>query len=144
MRYAVGEPGEQRRSEIKALWQKRREYLVPLFVYLRAHHYIASSLALEAGERGGYPIQRIRLAHMRRGSSVTPPWFIEQCCAIVGKSVEEVMGAEWVERFGADGRGGTEAAPVGKPRIQKAPNRPAHYKRRNRPDQHPDQPHQAA
>ena len=129
----------------------RQQYLAPLFVYLRAHRYTASLVAHEASERGGYPFTAVRVWQMKRGTSVTPPWFVEQCCAVIEKSVAEVMGSRWVARFGEDGRGlpsgGTEEAPVGEPRIQKPPNRPAHYQRRqgaNHRNHHPVKDGQAA
>lgn len=96
---------------------RRREYLAPLFAYLRVHHYIAGSVAREAGERGGYPVTPILLAQMKRGERIILPWFIAACCAVIERSVAEVMGAEWVARYGADGAGGSEEAPVGQPRT---------------------------
>jgi hypothetical protein len=57
-----------------------------------------------------------RLALVKRGELTVPSWLVAQCCAVIGKTVEEVMGAAWVKRFGADGCGGSEVAPVGTPR----------------------------
>lgn len=110
--------------------EARRAYLAPLVIYLRAHHYILCRVAQEAGERGGHHFPTTRVWQMARGYSVAPPWFVEQCCVVIEKPVEEVMGAEWVKRFGVNGRGRVEVAPVGPPRIQKPPKRPAHYQRR--------------
>ena len=110
--------------------ERRKEYLAPLYAYLRAQYgWVGASDVTDAArlraEQVGEVVARNRLtwinrqAKMRQGECVTPPWFIEQCCAVIGKPVSEVMGAEWVKRFGADGRGGTERAPVRQPRQQK-------------------------
>lgn len=109
--------------------QRRVEYLEPLVAYLRDHFYIAGLVADEALQRAlaaGETTLRSQnswLPKMKRGDATIPPWFVEQCCAVVGKSVLEVMGTEWVIQFGADGRGlesgGTERAPVGSPRLQR-------------------------
>lgn len=109
--------------------QRRVEYLEPLVAYLRDHHYIAGLVADEALQRAladGETTLRSQtswLPKMKRGDATIPPWFVEQCCAVLDKNVAEVMGAEWVIRFGADGRGlesgGAERAPVGSPRLQR-------------------------
>lgn len=77
-------------------------------------------LAEQAGDLVAGTRQRWlwRVAQMRRGFSLTPPWFIERCCTAIDTSVMEVMGAEWARRFGVDGRGGVERAPVRAPRRQ--------------------------
>lgn len=104
---------------------RRGEYLAPLVAYLRAHHYIALPILRDAAARAVASGEEPMLVHgnwlpmMRRGQRVVPPWLVEQCCAVIGRTVEEVMGAEWVRRFGADGRGGMEASPIGSPRIQR-------------------------
>ena len=124
---SADEPREAERDEQSMVVSRRVDYLAPLFAYLREHHYVAGQVAREAGVRGGRAIWRQRLLQMKRGVAVTPPWFVAQCCAVIGRSVAEVMGAEWVSRFGADGAGltsgGTEEAPVGPGRIQKPPRR---------------------
>lgn len=105
--------------------QRRVEYLAPLVAYLLERRYVAGLIAEDALERArliGEATLRSQtcwLAKMKRGDATIPPWFVEQCCAVIGKSVEEVMGAEWITRFGADGRGGAETAPTGAPRLQR-------------------------
>ncbi|HEU5349634.1 MAG TPA: hypothetical protein VFU63_13565 [Ktedonobacterales bacterium] len=118
---------DETRNEQSVMVARRVEYLAPLFAYLQDHHHVAGQVAREAGVRGGRAIVRQRLWQMKLGVAVTPPWFVAQCCAVIGRPVAEVMGAEWVSRFGADGAGlasgGTEEAPVGPGRIQKPPRR---------------------
>lgn len=99
--------------------RRRHEYLAPLFGYLRSHFFIAGLVAQEAGRRRGQSLTAVRVAIIKRGEQVIFPWFVAECCAVIGKSVEEVMGAEWVARFGesGDGEGGSEIAPVGIPRT---------------------------
>jgi hypothetical protein len=96
----------------------RRSYLAPLFGYLRGHHYATADVTREACARHGLRMSRQRLSQVKRAICVTPPWFVAECCAVIGQPVAEVMGAEWVTRFGEDGRGvesgGTERAPVGR------------------------------
>jgi hypothetical protein len=100
--------------------QRRREYLAPLFAYLRAHHYIPGLVARDAGERGGMPVSSILLTQMKRGERVIPPWFVAECCRVIGRSTRAVMGEAWVKQFGRTGRGGAEDAPVGMPRTYRA------------------------
>lgn len=109
---------------------ERRVYLAPLLTYLREHHYTMGAVARQASIRGGFPIAACRLWQMKRGDSIIPPWFVAECCRVIGKSVRTVMGDEWVKRYGRTGRGGTHPAPVGSPRVQRPPKRPAHYQRR--------------
>ena len=103
--------------------QRRKAYIAPLFAYLYAHYYVAGRVAYAASEReieehgGEYPVTAARLSLLKRGELTIPPWFVAQCCAVIERSVEEVMGAEWVGRFGLDGLGGKEDAPVGIPRF---------------------------
>ena len=112
----------------------RQEYVAPLFEHLRAHHYRASVVAYQASVRGGYPFTAVRVWRMIRGRSITPPWFVAECCAVIGRPIAEVMGADWVRRFGVDGRGGTEMAPVRPLRVQRPSGRtlrqPAYHRRR--------------
>ena len=90
-----------------------------MFGYLRSHFFIAGLVAQEAGRRRGQSLTAVRVAIIKRGEQVIFPWFVAECCAVIGKTVEEVMGAEWVARFGesGDGEGGSEIAPVGIPRT---------------------------
>lgn len=97
--------------------ERRREYVAPLYAYLRAHFYIAGLVLSEAGNRQDYPMTPVRVAQVKRGELVIPPWLVAESCAVIGKSVAEVMGADWRARFGDDGRGGSEIAPVGTPRL---------------------------
>jgi hypothetical protein len=62
----------------------------------------------------------VRLSRMKVGYQIIPPWFVEACCVVIGRSPLEVMGPEWVRRFGEDGRGGRagqEIAPTAIPII---------------------------
>src|SRR5690348_11722473 len=122
------EPEDAQEDSQARLVERRIEYLAPLSAYVRGRRMEigrlmnkASLVALGAGE----PINRSgRLwpRKLERGVSVIPPWLVEICCALLGQTVAEVMGDAWVRRFGADGRGGEEIAPVGSPRIRR-PNR---------------------
>ena len=102
--------------------QRRKAYVAPLFSYLLAHYYVPGRVARAAGELesaahgGDYVMTSTRLALVKRGELTVPSWLVVQCCAAIEKTVEEVMGVEWVRRFGADGCGGSEVAPVGTPR----------------------------
>jgi hypothetical protein len=75
----------------------------------------------------------VRIWRMRRGRSITPPWFVAECCAVIGRPIAEVMGADWVRRFGVDGCGGREMAPVGPLRVRRPSRRtrrrPASHRR---------------
>ena len=116
---SVGQLGKSGFAEV----QRRKAYLAPLFTYLLDHYYVAGRVAAAAGEREHaesgreYKVTGVRLALLKRGELMVPPWLVEQCCAVIGKSVEEVMGAEWVKRYGPDGWGGEETAPTGTPRM---------------------------
>lgn len=108
--------------------ERRVEYLAPLVAYLRERHYIAFAIVEEALNRAvaaGEEPMRVHpnwMPMMQRGQRRVPPWLVEQCCAVISRSVEEVMGAEWVKRFGADGHGGTEIAPTSAVRRQRTWN----------------------
>lgn len=104
---------------------RRREYIRPLYAYLREHFYIAGLVLGEAGHRQDYPMTPVRVAQVKRGELVIPPWLVAESCAVIGKSVAEVMGANWRARFGDDGRGGSEIAPVGTPRLYSKDKLPA-------------------
>lgn len=105
--------------------ERRVEYLAPLVAYLRERHYIAFAIVEEALNRAvaaGEEPMRVHpnwMPMMQRGQRRVPPWLVEQCCAVIGRPVEEVMGAAWVTRFGADGHGGTEVAPTSVVRRQR-------------------------
>jgi hypothetical protein len=102
--------------------ERRQAYLAPLFVYLAAHHYVPSYVARDAGRRHGMELTVQRLSIIKRASAVIPDWLVAECCAVIGRSVAEVMGEEWVRQFGEDGRGGTEIAPVSsEPRVNGRP-----------------------
>lgn len=97
--------------------ERRVRYLEPLFMYLLKHHYVAGVVARVAGDAHGLAITSTRLSRMRHGKQVIPAWFVAECCAAIGKSVVEVMGAGWARLFGEDGRGGEYLSPVGIPRV---------------------------
>ncbi|HEU5347351.1 MAG TPA: hypothetical protein VFU63_01945 [Ktedonobacterales bacterium] len=105
--------------------ERRVQYLAPLVAYLREHHHIGLPIVREACARAVEAGEEPMLVHgnwlpmMQRGQRRVPPWLVEQCCAVIGRTVEEVMGAEWVKRFGPDGRGGAEIAPTGVVRRQR-------------------------
>jgi hypothetical protein len=101
--------------------QRRIEYLAPLYAYLHAHFLIPGRLVAAASAEVGSPISSVVLSQMKRGERVIPSWLVAVCCQTLGRPVAEVMGAEWVRRFGEDGRGGAENAPVGEPRVYARP-----------------------
>jgi hypothetical protein len=67
-------------------YARRREYLEPLFRYLRQHHYVPGQVARAAGRRHGLDINNQRLSQIKRAICVTPLWFVAECCAVVGRS----------------------------------------------------------
>jgi hypothetical protein len=104
----------------------RKAYMRPLRVHLLLEEITAQQMlvdqALELAVAAGEPVvtsRRVQLPLVVRGRATIPPWLVENVCRVLGKSVAEVMGAEWVEQFGEDGRGGSQRAPVGGPRIQR-------------------------
>ena len=105
--------------------ERRIEYLAPLMAYLRASGVQLESfmrLVSQRAKRAGVAINtsgRLWIRRMEVGQCVIPRWLVEQSCAVLDLPVAEVMGAEWVKRFGADGRGGEEAAPTGDPHIKR-------------------------
>jgi len=110
------------------LVERRIEYLAPLVAYVRGRGMqfgrLLGQVSLLA-RVSGQPINfsgRLWPRTLERGLSVIPPWLVEQYCVVLSQPVAAVMGDEWVKRFGADGRGGEESAPVGSPRIRR-PNR---------------------
>jgi hypothetical protein len=104
----------------------RVAYLTPLLTYVRALPMQPGrllSMACLRAKAAGLPLTisgRVWPDKLARGRCVIPPWLVEQCCAVLGAPVSVVMGAEWVKRFGADGRGGSERAPVGFPHLKHA------------------------
>lgn len=100
---------------------RRREYLAPMWRYLRGHVRSVAQVmeaARQLAEAGGEAVPgdarrwHWKVSKIRQGTSVAPPWLVQRSCEVIGKSVAEVMGDEWVVRFGADGRGGQDDAPV--------------------------------
>jgi hypothetical protein len=77
--------------------ERRREKLAPLFAYLRQHGINALWVAQRVGKRQGIAMTRARLSHIKHGRCLTPEGFVEECCREIGRSVEEVMGSEWVQ-----------------------------------------------
>lgn len=90
--------------------ERRREALVPLFAYLADHGINALWVARRIGMRHGLVITRGRLAHIKRGACLTPPWFVADACREIGRRVEEVMGSAWVEAHREDLDGGKDGA----------------------------------
>lgn len=80
---------------------ERRRILEPLFAYMGSHHVIALSVARLAWLRLGAPgeMTKLRLHRIKAGRAILPAGFIDAMCAELGRSVEEVMGAEWLERY---------------------------------------------
>lgn len=105
--------------------ERRDAYLAPLMAWLRASGlpiHTVMWMACMRAKAAGEPLNtsgRIWPTKIERGLCVIPPWLVEQCCNVVGLSVAELMGEEWVRRFGADGRGGAERAPVGRPHVKR-------------------------
>jgi hypothetical protein len=103
----------------------RVEYARPLLVYLRVQDIGWSRVtdgAVARAVAAGHPVigsGHLKLWHFKRGIAAIPPWFVQETCAVLGKHVAEVMGEEWVRRFGEDGRGGQERAPVRPSRMQR-------------------------
>ncbi len=93
--------------------ERRVARLAPLFAYLLDHGIIALWVARRAGMRHGMPITRQRLQQMKRGACLTPEWFVEECCRVLGQPVEVVMGPRWPELptspDGEDGAGDGDA-----------------------------------
>jgi predicted ribosome-associated RNA-binding protein Tma20 len=73
-----------------------------LFSYMAGHGIVALFIARRVGMRLGVAIDKGRLSHIKRGGCLLPPGFIEGACREMGRTVEEVMGAEWMRRYGAD------------------------------------------
>lgn len=103
----------------------RVEYVAPLFAHLRVSEIMLESfmrMVSQRAKRAGLPMNtsgRLWAARIERGQCVIPRWLVEQSCAALGLPVAEVMGDEWVKRFGEDGRGGDEFAPTGDPHIKR-------------------------
>lgn len=114
--------------EALAAIERRREYIEPLYAYLSAHHYsrprVFESARLAAVAAGEYVPWDVRAWYnrsirMQRGEARIPLWLVIGCCVAIEKSVAEVMGAAWVERYGEDGCGGAEGSPASEPRHQR-------------------------
>jgi hypothetical protein len=114
--------------EALAAIERRRKYIEPLYAYLSAHHYsrprvfeAARLAAVAADEYVPWDVRAWynRAVRMQRGEARIPLWLVIGCCATIEKSVAEVMGAAWVERYGEEGRGGAEDSPASEPRHQR-------------------------
>ena len=82
-------------------FERRRRMLAPLFAYWRSHGISGIFVARLAGRRHGLEITRVRLSAMRRGACLTQAWFVAECCRVMSRAVEEVMGAAWIAEFGS-------------------------------------------
>lgn len=78
----------------------RAAYVAPLRAYLREHGILDVHVARRLSLLHGRTFSRQRLYNVWTGYNPAPAGFVEDCCRILGRPVEEVMGAEWVATYG--------------------------------------------
>jgi len=86
------------------LIERRRRSLAPLFAFMVEHSYHQMGIIRQAYAAAGVDRvpNRIEVQQARLGRRNVPWWFVRGCCAAMERSVEEVMGREWIAEFGVD------------------------------------------
>jgi hypothetical protein len=93
---------EDRRGLAPGERERRRQLVEPLFRYCRERGISVAHVVRRACMRRGVePFSGARIWQIQAGNCVAPEWLVAECCRVLERRVETVMGAAWIAEFGS-------------------------------------------